>query len=826
VTPAGLLAVAVACAVAAGLRAQVEPPAGGPVPPFGDQWNSLQSIDRDDYREWHFLGGFRLAMPSLRLSIRGENALLLTDLEETRALAQTAGDGPVRRGIELPAPRRRLSPDELRERMLRSLRAVGRADPARVADVGDRALDVPRYLYCEGGVVVVRDGLEVLRCDRLWISPLDDRIVVENAELRYTTTTGGGGDTLLVRGPRLVKQGPRWTGREVTLTTCSAAEPHVALAIGEVEILERDGEFEVIARGQALQVGGTNLLPLPDAHVFTGSQGQFPIRSVRAGWSGKEGAEAGIVFGLPWNGAGGSLHRWLTGRPAHEFRGDWELGVGWIQERGAPLDGVLDYRVPGLYAGRTEAFWIDDRGPDLREITTNLDGSAIARGNRGLVRTQNRFEFGPNTRFDVVAFHASDPAVWSEFHRGPYRNEETPETSTYLHHADGNRLLTVGSRFNLSEFSYRDDRALAQRFVEELPVVTYHWIAQPIATTPWQTPVVVDFATELGQRRSDYDDRAGMRISDRTFRADQHAEVSAPFRLGPLNVRPFASGRGTFYDHAVDGESEGRFAATGGVQFGTRMARTWSWLADGESRALRHVLAPRVSWINRFRVDDDAGEFVQFDAVDSLGEEELVRVELRNLLQTAGGDDVASRQPHEVVMLDLAQDFFPRRARDNAGEDLGLFRYDLLLRPEPGALPVDDFAFALYGDHDWEDGLRTLDAELRFGPLAGIAWTVEYRTDRLVDGAVGIGANTALLDRWDLFAASQRDIDGDEWLSWSFGLRRNDHDWAIELSAVYDPFADETTLRLDFLPRLGSFNAPRGSRFGGYRGPDPFATGY
>ena len=135
-----------------------------------------------------------------------------------------------------------------------------------------QALRLFRYLYCEGDIVVVQKGVEVLRCDRMWISPIDDRVVVENAEIRYRTTRPSGKQELVVRGPRLVKQGPRWIGEDLTLTTCTAAEPHAALHVAEAEIIERIGEFEVVSRGQTIQAGGVDLLPVPDARVFTGSQ--------------------------------------------------------------------------------------------------------------------------------------------------------------------------------------------------------------------------------------------------------------------------------------------------------------------------------------------------------------------------------------------------------------------------------------------------------------------------------------------------------------------------------------------------------------------------
>ncbi|MBX3462587.1 MAG: hypothetical protein KF830_05420 [Planctomycetes bacterium] len=769
------------------------------------------SREQDDQREIRLTGGFRFLAPALRLDVRGASAVLLADREGARALLQSGSRGLPRRGIDQPPPRRQLSPELVRERLDRTLRSVGRAPQAMPAAADERQVDLLRFLYFEGGVTVVRDGIEVLRCDRMWVSPLDDRIVVENAELRYLTP-GKERSLLVVRGQRLVKQGPRWTGRDLALTTCTAAEPHFALAVGEAEIIEREGEFEVVVRDQRLQVGGASVLPLPDTRILTGSQSEFPIKRLGAGYSQRLGEQADVVFGLPYNRTGGAVHQWLTGRPAEEFRGEWELGVGWIGERGAPLEGGLTYRAEGVYEGRVRGFWLDDSGDDIREIRTNFDGSPIDAASRGLVTTENRIHLGPSTHLDLVGFAASDPAVYSEFFQGQYRSAEVPETSAYLHHADGNRLLTVGGRWNLDAFSYADNRALAPRFIEELPVLTYQLLAQPIGETPWRTPIVVDLQTEIGQRRSDYDDLAGVRTADRTLRLDQTAELSLPFHVGAVNVRPFASGRGTWYDNAVDGDSEGRIAFEGGVQLGTRLSRTWSWLDENGSQSVRHVIAPKVSYRNRFHVDDDPSRFFAFDGVDQLTERELVRVELRNLVQRSAAEgDTTTR---DFVFLDLAQDFWPNSDRDNGGQTLGLLYYDLLIRPNFRWLPLRTFAFALYGDYDWRNGMRTLDTEVRFGPIAGITWTADYREDQVAEGALGLTARSRLLDRWNLVAGCQRDLQRDEWLNYTFGLQRDDHDWSIALSAVYNPFSEETTFRLEFLPRFGGFNRGRFERFG------------
>lgn len=801
-----------------------DPPAPqGPPRPQGISLSTgdaayVRTDEAGDYRETIVFGGFRWSLPQAGIEVRGKNALLLADRDTTQALLARPKHGALpRRGIAPPDPRRELSPDVLRQRLESSLRAVDRTQGLPRTEASATALESLRHLYFEGGVVVLQNGIEVIRCERLWISPTDDRLVVEAAELRYTSRTKAGDRTLVVRGDRLVKQGNRWTGRDLTVTPCTAGEPHLALLTGEAEIHERDGEYEIWLRGQTLQFSGTSVVPLPDAHFFTGDQSEFPIKRVSAGYSNREGVRTEVVFGQQWNRTGGAIHEWLTGRPGSEFRGDWNLGVGWVEKRGFPLDGSVTYRADGVYEGRTDAFWLNDQGNNLREITSNFDGSPITDDQRTLLRTQNRVHLGERTHVDLVAFKMGDAAVYSEFFGGDYRTREVPETSVYVHHADGNRLLTVGGRFNLDGFSYRDNRALAEKFTEELPVVTYHWLAQPIATTPWGTPIVLDSTTELGQRRSNYDDTATTRVSDRTSRFDQLIELSAPFQLGPINVRPYVDTRLTLYDDTVAGDSDARLGYEAGIRLGTRLSRAWTWLdEDGKSQGVRHVLAPIVTFANRFHVDGNPGEYRQFDATDAYTESNLVRVEARNLLQRME-QTPSGPSPRDFVFLDLAQDFWPNAGRDNSGEQLGLFYYDFLIRPQVQWLPLEYFAYGFEGEHDWDKGLRTLNTEVRFGRVAGMFWTVEYRTDREVSGTVGLGARAKMLDRWELYGGSQYDLDRDDFSNYLIGLQRNDHDWSIGIQVSYDPYTDNLNFRVEFVPRLFGSIGPRNDRFGDAR---------
>src|SRR5262249_34695960 len=183
-------------------------------------------------------GGFRLVCPSLGVEIRGRNALLQNDRWILRELLGQHGGGegePPRRGIDPPDLRVQLSPEAMHERLQQFLRALGQAPPP-LTEKARVAYEVPRFLYFEGDVLVFRQGVEVARCSRLWISPQDDRMVIEDAELRYRTVDHAGrAETFVVRGPRVVKQGPRWTGRDLQFTTCDAGEAHFGVLSGELE---------------------------------------------------------------------------------------------------------------------------------------------------------------------------------------------------------------------------------------------------------------------------------------------------------------------------------------------------------------------------------------------------------------------------------------------------------------------------------------------------------------------------------------------------------------------------------------------------------------
>lgn len=803
-------AVAAAVAVAAGVAAQDPLPAAPQAPEYEFEAAYTEEQPVGDHRETRVAGGFRFRWPRMGLLVQGQSALLLVDRDDVDELFERArgGSGLPTRTSAMPRDNRTPDAALLRERMSRFLRASGsREQPPALKD--EQLARLPRLFYFEGNVVAIRDGIEIARAERMWISPLEDRIVVEGAELRYVTADAAGGERVItVRGKRLVKEGARWTGRDLSVTSCSAGEPHVELLSGEVEIREGEGEFEILARRNWLRFGGKRVVPLPNASFFTGSQDELPLRSASVGHSSKEGTTVELELGSSWNKTGGAIHEFVTGRDAKEFRGDWNLRAGWIEKRGAPLDGALTYGAKDLYSGRTNGFWMNDEGPNRREIIDNLDGTTIDDVNRNLLRTENRVHLGEGTHLDITAFDSSDAAVWSEWYGGEYRTEELPESSLYLHSREDNRLLTINGRWNLDEYSYGSNRALADRFLEEQPVATYQLLSQKVATTPWDTPVVLDAKSGIGSRRYAYDPLSPLApgaSDEETTRFDQAVELSAPFHAGPVTLRPFARSQLVFYDELAPGITDAadhRSAFSAGIGAGTRFSRTWSWLdADGKEQSVRHVVAPLVTLENEFATTGDPIDYSQFDEIDAMEDRALLRVGVRNLLERR---EVKDKRVYgeDFVFLDLTQNVFPYKERDNDGEQLGLFEYEFLIRPRAYWIPYETFAYAVEGEQDWETGMRTFNTELRVGKIAGLTWTADYRTDEVVDGAVGLGASAVTMERWQLFGGGQYDLEGDEFRSWTFGMDRLDHDWTIRAVLEYQPYSDEVVFAVEFLPRL------------------------
>lgn len=768
----------------------------------------------EDATVWFLSRGFALRRGTSEIFAR--DGVIQEDVDAARQVLRSEPDGFPRRGAPGPERRRVADEAELERRLSAFLAASGQRppQPADVASPSGRELliGLVRTMYLEGDVTMVHDGIETLRASSLFLSAIDDRLVMRDVELRLPSRDPDSGAMRLVtlRGKQLVRQGPRITGRDVSVTTSIAAEPHFEFVAGEVELIERGDEFEVRGRDNRLLVHGSQVLPLPDIDFFTSQEPPFPLKGVSGGYASKEGVQAELRLGGTWNDIGGALHRKLTGDDAAEFRGRWLTKIGFNQERGVPLEGELEYRGGELYQGRTRAFYLDDQGRNRGPVQLDVDGGFIRERQRELVRTENRVHFSDATTLDLELFQVSDPGTYPEFFQGDWMESELPESRAHLRHAHDNWIATLSGRFDINGVAYRDDRTLAPRFLEERPYGTFDVFSQPLFDVADDVPVLLTTSTSAGLLSFNYDRLAASPGNESAVRLDQEIELAAPFAVGVLTVRPFVLGRVTYYDDSPTGEDVARWSLGGGIRAGTRIERTWQGLGAREQRSLRHVINPEIALLHRSRVSKGPADVFQFDQTDTLDEDVTLRIGVLNRVQTAtrheGREEVELNEP---IWLDLAQNFKPISNRDNGGEVLGLTEYELVLRPGLD-WPLPHLQLFVEGEYDTRrHDNRTFNTGTRFGKVLGVDWSVEYRQDQVRDGVLLGGFTSALWTRWDVAAGSSYDLDRDETLGYYTSLARRDLDWTLRVGLLYDNLRDETSFFVRFEPTLGGFASPR-----------------
>ena len=787
---------------------------GGMLTVYGEYQRGSYS---GDYYEILATGGVRLRYGSTE--IRADKVIVLADRDGFVRLKNKSSQesGLPQRNLPRPLPRRKITDDLLRERLQSFLHSTNQGDSEK--SNFSAPLSLIHFLYLEGNVTLVHEGLEMLRASQMSFSVQDDRGVFRDVLLRLRThRTIGPPITIIVRGDVLTKQGPRLVGRDVSITTCTAGKPHFEINSAEIEIIERGDEFEIRSKGAGFAVSGMTILPLPNAQYFTGSQLQTPIKSLSVSYDSTEQTQVEVDLGWSLNSLGGPLHEFLTGRPASEFRGDVVLGLGYNQKRGVPLDTRLNYGVEGLYRGRTDLFFMSDDGPNRREIRNRDIGNRLGNSllidnrERNVARTENRFFLGRETTLDLSAFSASDAAVLPEFYQESYRNAELPESSIHLRSATENRLLTVTGRANANGFSYKDSRELNDHFVEELPVATFDWLSQPLFNFTEDTSLLLTSSTNTGWLKAEPDRTAPVPFAEEVFRFDEEFELAIPFRLGPVAVRSFASSRITYFDSTKKNEEDTRWAFAAGVSAGSRFSRVWKGQGeDGSRTSVRHIVSPIITFANRFKVDGDVEDYHGFDDVDALTERNEIRFELLNRLQTSSQNSA----PNELLWLDLAQTFLPNASRDNNGESLGLFEYELILRPSHW-IPVPGLRLLTEGEYDWDKKEhRTFNAELSVGPVLNTHIFSDYRTDEAEKGALTYGLSSRLLDRWALVGTNQYDLERRAANHYSLQLQRLDHDWRFRIGISFNMITDDTTFYFDFEPTLGGLIRTRNERLYG-----------
>ncbi len=291
--------------------------------------------------------------------------------------------------------------------------------------------------------------------------------------------------------------------------------------------------------------------------------------------------------------------------------------------------------------GTAKYYYLYDQDPEI-----NNKGYDIP-NNRQRVWFSYQANPATNLTLKSMVRYQTDSRVIHDFFDDEYRENPQPSTYVEVNQAWRNFSLDVLAQPRLNDFL---------ETVERLPDVRLTGFRQQVGATP----VFYESESSFGYYRHLFPETNGIPygLKYEASRADTWHQLLIPWTLmGWLNITPRAGGRLTYYTEA-DGpgattaeETRGVFNTGGEVSF--KASRLWAGASSKmfQVDGLRHIFEPAVNYVYVPNPSEAPGRLPQFDyelpslmllpidfphynSIDSIDSENVVRLGVRNKLQT------------------------------------------------------------------------------------------------------------------------------------------------------------------------------------------------
>jgi lipopolysaccharide assembly outer membrane protein LptD (OstA) len=362
------------------------------------------------------------------------------------------------------------------------------------------------------------------------------------------------------------------------------------------------------------------------------------------------------------------------------------VDIDLFSERGIGFGPALEWDLPKLGKGSFSYWQIDDQNPDVDPFKQPIpdDRHRISFSHQVLLRT--------NLTAKVVLKEQSDPYVVRDFFETEYRKDPQPKSFLEVNQAWSNWSLDLMAQPQVNDF---------YQTVERLPDLKLSGIRQEIG----ETPLYYESDSSLGYFRFQPGDQTPLQpaltntTSYAAMRFDSFHQILWPQTyFGWLNFVPRVGGRLTQY-----GETEGdqvsfndrtRFVFNTGAETSMKASRVWRNVESDfwDVRELRHIVEPSINYVFVPTPNYQPFELPQFDqeipslrllpiefpdynAIDQVDAQNVVRLTLRNKLQTKRDGEVQN-VVNWAVYTDLRLDPRPDQTQFS-----GVYS-DLDLRPK------------------------------------------------------------------------------------------------------------------------------------------------
>ncbi|NUN49527.1 MAG: LPS assembly protein LptD [Candidatus Brocadiae bacterium] len=587
-------------------------------------------------------------------------------------------------------------------------------------------------------------------------------------------------------------------GKDVSVTTCEFAVPDYRLQAREVVIHEdwRSGDIEVF--GAALYIDPLDfpVFWTPVVPVQLGAH--LPLRRLKY----EKTRQMGHSVLSKW---GYDLRRMLIEGDGSRNRERWAyvgIDLDWREKRGVGFGPEYDYELDGM-TGFGDLYYIHDEanvpGSDFQDRLVPVE-----REERGRVRLFHRQQLWEPLSFDLELHDVSDPNFREEFLEKEFKSDKSPESYALVRFMRDNFGMTALYRPRLDAFF---------SYVEYLPQVTQSLLSEGLPLGFYLThnaqAANVRFLKDRNQPGLD---------QYRTVRTDIQETVSRPFSVGPVRFLPFAAGRWTYWDEGYDDPWwTNRYAAAVGGSARLSAWRVFPWkLEEIGIDGVRHTTSLEGRYVRQYSSTSPA-DVPQFDAVDQVREFQEITLEWRNRLEAR---DPESGEIYDAVNFGVTVEFYPDAHRDTRSRTSQNFLYPqhwITLAPDRrGAYPSRNVsnvhfdlelrarsAFELRATLDlnpYTGRIEETHMRLEFRPTPTLAISLGQQYVTEVTHTVGAGFEWAVSEKWTLLGRTEYDFRGERALEHRYAVRRDMHDFDVELEVRYDDGRDEFSASVGLIP--------------------------
>ncbi|MFH1748462.1 MAG: LPS assembly protein LptD [Planctomycetota bacterium] len=669
-----------------------------------------------------------------------------------------------------------------------------------------------RAVYLEGDVVLTL-GTSFVRASRLYYDFERDRALILDAVFRADIPDRN--IPLYIRADEIRQHSAReFSARNARVSTSEFYTPHYHVGADRVvlrDLTQRDiagraagaptGEYELY--NTTVNINNAPILwwPYSTGRLEASETG---LRRLRTGYSGDFGTE----LETSWH-----LFNLLGIRQPVGYDTTWHLD--YFSKRG-PATGVdVDYERQNHF-GLFRSYYIHDDGVDnlgpLRRYAEEPETD-----DRGRVLWRHRHYLPGNWEATFEISYLSDPNFLEEYERSEFNEGKEQETLIYLKRAGEVDAITFLANWRLLDFTTQTEHLpeLAYRRIGDTflsPLVMYHESRIGGVRYRPDGPDSIGYPLYLYQHRytgDAFSDRN--RSTDVTFRTDARQEFELPLKLGPVNLVPFASFRGTYWDGSplLDGglwRGLGVYGMRGSTVFSRVYDEINSELFD--IHRLRHIIQPEfVAWWSHANTRSEL--LNPFDyGIETIDDFYGAMIALRQTWQTKRG---GTEHPRTVDLLTLNFEAGVFGDADGRVEDSNGWVNPL--RPEnsrsrnylagEAIWRISDTTSLLYefnvDTDDWSFDRHNVSLAVERSPRLAYVFGYRHASDINMD-LIGGGWNYKLSEKHITTVRSWFDLDRGDLGEVSVAYVRKLPRWYVAVSCEYDSIDDDVTISLSVWP--------------------------